>query len=240
MQSTSSRFTRYSVAALLTLAILDLLLPYVTIAILFAVPLALLTAAGYARISWRATLAIVALTYAGYFLKYMLWSPVLDVDYFSFRLVNRTFVAGMICLVAVALEAWRQFNLSREAESQGTYGPLESDAESTLALLFGLPLVLVIAAIDFLLPGEFNVAVLYPIAQVGFALAGSRRELWLSTLGLVVLVVAGYVLGPEAGGSPVMFFWINRGLTITLLLMLATILHFRMGAIPRRAARMAY
>lgn len=217
-----------SIGGMLALLVcLDVLIPRATISILYAIPLLLLAKAGYARPIWRSTLVFVFLTYGLYFVKYTIWRPEAGAVYFDYRLVNRTFVAVMIWLLAVFVEVWRE-----EQDVAGTMSvddvldPLDSEIQTTLALGLCVPLTLLIAMVDFFLPGHLNVAVLYPLPQLACALAGNRRLLWTTTAVLIVLVFAGYWLGPASREAPETFVRVNRVLTAIVLLCLAVLLHF--------------
>ena len=211
---------------LILLACLDILLPRVTISILYAIPLLLLAKAGYVRPLWRSALVFVLLTYGLYFAKYTIWPPETGAAYFDYRLVNRTFVAVMIWFLAVFMEMWREAqDLAGARSVDELFDPLDSEIQSTLALVLGVPLILLIAVVDFFMPGHLNVAVLYPLPQLACALAGNRRLLWTATALLVVLVFAGYWLGPASEGAPETFVRINRVLSAIVLLSLAVLLH---------------
>lgn len=102
---------------------------------------------------------------------------------------------------------------------------------SAVGLTFAMTAVY--AFLDFSLPGEFNVAILYASSVVAAGWARSRWFLWSTTVLSVVLCYAGLAFGPVPPDGLLGAFYINRSFVAFGLLVLAAIVHQRMDAVEQ-------
>ena len=70
-----------------------------------------------------------------------------------------------------------------------------------LGMLIAMPTVVVIALVDGLTPGNFNMAVLYVVPLVTCAWVRSVRLLWTMCVLLQVLAIGGLFWGPPPDGG---------------------------------------
>ena len=73
--------------------------PHFQFSVLYAIPLTLLACYGQLRALRWLTLVVIALAFITYFLKFWLEPPATGPQFLSFRIVNRSMVAGMLWLL---------------------------------------------------------------------------------------------------------------------------------------------
>ena len=217
------------------IAIVDVLAPRITVSILYGIPLILVVRAGYVRPLWRFTAMLILLTIGMHFLKSTLYPPDSGPIYLNFRLVNRAFVAVMLWLMAQILQMWVGSDRQRQLELNEPYRASEDENDATLAVLLCIPLALIIALVDLLLPANFNLAILYPIPLLICAWTRNRALLWSTLAVLLLLTAAGYQFrhGP-IDGTLVPAMRTNRILSAVLTTAVTVVLHFWIGLSARR------
>jgi hypothetical protein len=169
------------------------------------------------------TALLVALTVRGYVIKttsFLTSAPPLV----SYRLLNRSLVASILVLTAIALHS-----LCRrvgERTEHDDFDRLLHSVSSLLVALLGAVAAAAILAADLLTPGEYNVPILYGVPIVLIAAAGSERLIWLSAIGLALLSVLGFVAGPAPDVAPGFLKWavVNRSLAVCAVFGLAFLL----------------
>lgn len=103
--------------------------------------------------------------------------------------------------------------------------PLPSTPFASIILVTSL--VAIFAAIDFIVPGEVDVAILYGLCVGLCAWSRSPRFLWAIAAACVILTFAGLTFGPApiTGDSALRLFWIDRTIVAVKLLVLAACVH---------------
>ena len=231
----AKRVTAFALLIVVWIAVVDLLWQYTNMSILYVVPLALLAMTGGLRSLWRSVALLVLLTYAIYFLKYSLNRPD-DVEsvYLNFRLVNRTLVAASLVGLAYIFAMWIRWTADQsDPELTSSIQFQERELSATLAALCCVPLVLVIAGIDFVAPATYNLAILYPIPLFICMWLQSRRLLWGMLAFLLVLSAAAHFWGsaPPADAVPDVLLLRSRVIAAAGLIVLTALLSL---AIVRR------
>jgi hypothetical protein len=193
------------------IAIVDVLYPHFSFAILFAIPLVLLAHMGRPRLMWAATFVFVALTFIEYFVKATLHPPETGPQYFSFRLLNRALVAAMMCLLGMAMRFWMSTEteepppatpaLRREQRLWFRATALNRKFDARLASFIFPVLIIWIAITDLVLPANFNFAILYAIPLFISAWTRSRTVLWIVLAVVLLLTIVCYSYGPVATGG---------------------------------------
>jgi hypothetical protein len=123
------------------------------------------------------TALLVALAFLGYVIK-TTWFLTSAPPLVSYRLLNRSLVASILVLTAIALHS-----LCRrvgERTEHDDFDRLLHSVSSLLVALLGAVAAAAILAADLLTPGEYNVPILYGVPIVLIAAAGSERLIWLS------------------------------------------------------------
>jgi hypothetical protein len=169
------------------------------IAVLYVVPLLLITFSGSPSSVSRAVKWFVLLNYAGYFVKNTIAPPFPEESYFDFRLVNRTILAGTLFVMGRALQNWMIWKREQaDPELPAAFKNQDREIGETLAILCCAPLILAIAAIDFLAPANYNIAILYPVPLFICVWTRSRWLPWAMLAALLVLTAAAFTLGPAS------------------------------------------
>jgi hypothetical protein len=225
-----------AVAMVFCIAPADVVFTHFQLSILYAIPLTLLGCFGHLRaLRWLALL-VIGFTFLTYFPKYWLYPPLVGAQFINFRLVNRFLVISMLWLLARVLGLWLEAKDYR-------HDPLWSDEldrahsriSAMLGMLIAMPTVVVIALVDGLTPGNFNLAVLYTVPLVACAWVRSKRLLWTLFVLLQVLAFGGLLWGPphpDAAMTP--FVWFNRIMNAVMMLIVTGLLHYSMRA-PQQA-----
>jgi len=91
------------------------------------------------------------------------------------------------------------------------------------------------AAVDFIVPGEINVAIFYVLSVVAAGWSRSRRLLWLMTAICIGLTYAGQTFGPppSEGSAALWAFYVNRSFVTLGLLIIAAVVDLRMQSVKR-------
>ncbi len=175
------------------ISIADLCWPQTNLATLYVVPLLLIASRGGLEPLHRTVALLVLLTYAIYFLKNTIRTGISSESYFDFRLVNRTMVAVMIIAMGQVLRMWIvRLREQADRELPAVFRYTDQDISETLAILSCIPLFVLIAAIDFLAPSNYNLAILYPIPLFICAWTRSRRLLWVTLVMLLTLTAVAH------------------------------------------------
>jgi signal transduction histidine kinase len=98
------------------------------------------------------------------------------------------------------------------------------------AMILAVSLTALFAAIDFVVPGEVNVAILYGLCVGVCAWSRSPRFLWAIAAASAILTFAGLFFGPApiTGRNVLHLFWIDRAFVAVKLLILAVFVHLWM------------
>jgi hypothetical protein len=214
-----------AIAVFLALSALDLCLPNISFTVLFAVPLLLLVSrvAKIHHVWWYVALFVLA-TYMLYFVKYLLIYGRDPSTLWNFRLFNRTFAAVMLALLGIATQAWLYWQHERLLLTYLDQTD-EDEVNATAGLVGCIGLGLLITAVDFVSPANFNLPILFAVPIYLVSWLRDRRSLWITALVLIGLTWIGYFLTPpatETGLEP--YLMVNRMLVTTTLLLLAGIL----------------
>ena len=87
--------------------------------------------------------------------------------------------------------------------------------------------------LDFTVPGEFTVAILYASSVVASGWTGSARFVWGTTLACIALTYSGLAFGPQPPEGLLPAFYINRSLVALGLLLIAVLVQQRQQMIYR-------
>ncbi len=196
--------------------------------VLFAVPLTLLACSGQPRVMRWLTPLFIALTFICYFLKFWLVPPTTGPQYLNFRLINRVMVAGMLWLLAKVLGMWLEMdNYRRDPLWSDEFDQAHGQISAMLGMLITMPTVVVVALIDALTPGHFNLSVLYVVPLVMSAWVRSVRLLWTLWALLEVLAIGGLYWGlPPDSDEPFYRFLHARIFNGVVMLIVAALLHY--------------
>jgi hypothetical protein len=198
------RGTAISLLIVAWIAAVDLMWQKTNLSILYIVPLTIMVVSGRRQALWRFVGLLIFLTYAIYYSKYAI-APADDTEatYLNFRLVNRTLVAASLLGIAYVLSIWVRWRTDQaDLELPSSVQIQERELSATLALVCCIPLVILIAGIDFIAPATYNLAILYPIPLFLCVWMQSRRLLWGVLVCLLLLSAAAFTFGgpipPEA------------------------------------------
>ena len=105
----------------------------------------------------------------------------------------------MIVVMAHALNRWTDWQAEQlDPEVPENLRSQNQEITATFAMLCCAPLVVLIATIDFLMPANYNLAILYPIPMFIVGWTSSRRLLWAMLAVLLTLTAAAYLWGPRS------------------------------------------
>jgi hypothetical protein len=230
-------------AMIVVIAVLDTLEIWVglklNLAILYIVPLIIYAHTHKSRrLLWLAALLIL-LTYAKFAFLYntprwmgddhILWRA---------RLLNRSFVAIMIALIALLLSRWRQIRSRWEiakgplanVQEQGTllhetFTAMEQGSAALVAAVLALGLFVTDLTVA---PGEINMPILYLVPLVVVGLTCRRSILWITAVVLIVFAIVGYHWGPAPQVENNLWGWLasNRSLACAAIALTAALLRF--------------
>jgi len=228
-------------AVLLTLVpfVLDVVLAWTNLAILYVLPLFVAARAGRPRVIAVFAAVLVGLTYGGYLLEVLYLSPAPP---FTFRIVNRTIVATAVVVSALLLRWWMRWReqagtrvgpVRHGDQDQAVYDEVIAIVERLLAGMACAAYVAAVAAGDLLAPGEYNLPILYAIPVLLAGLTHSRAFLWATAAVLLLLVPAGYKFGPPPNlpESVLTFVLTNRALAAFAIVVLTLSVHVWMRRI---------
>jgi hypothetical protein len=217
-----------AIAMVPCIALAAVFVPNFGFSILYVIPLTLLGCSGQLRAMRWMTPVVVALAFITYFLKFWLDPPATGPQFLNFRIVNRAMVAGMLWLLSRVLGMWLQVDHYRQ-------DPLWSDEfdrahgqmSAMVGMLIAMPTVVVIALMDALTDGQFNLAVLYVVPLVTCGWARSLRLLWTLCGLLEVLAIGGLYWGPPpSGDEPFQRYLQNRIFNGVVMIVVAGLLHY--------------
>ncbi len=186
---------------MLAIAVADVLIPRVTVAIFFAIPLVIVARRREFPGLWTLTLCAIALTFGDFLLKSLLYSPANGPEFFDYRLLNRTLAASMLLATAAMI----RMVVDVEGGLRDLPWPDEFICEEQKSILWmlvwlGLPVLGVLVMLDFLTPAEFNWPILYAALIVTCALLRNRKLLWISAFVLSVADAGGLLRRPSQSG----------------------------------------
>ncbi len=212
------------------IALAAVFLPYFQYSVLYAIPLTLLACSGQRRaLNWVA-LAVLALALITFFLKFWWQPPDAGPQFFNFRLINRLMVVAMLWLLSKVLSLWLEANEYRHDPLwSDEFDRTQSQVGAMLGMLIAMPTVVVIALLDGLTPGHFNLAVLYVVPLVTCAWARNPRLLWTLCLLLEVLAIGGLYWGPQPDADePFQRFLQSRIFNGGVMIIVTALLHYWM------------
>jgi hypothetical protein len=244
----SSQVRRRMVVAGLVLIplVLDLLTTRVNLPILFSIALLVAAQGGDRRLVRRIAIPLALLVFAGYVFEFR---DVLFTEpqrMLSYRLLNRTLVAIAILLMAGLLSLQLQF---RERVEQGwpahrrdkgreEFEEILRSIEGLVAVLIAAMLILCVMLADLLVPGQFNLPILYALPLVVAAWSLSRTLLWSLVLILLMLSSIGFAYGraPTTQVVGMEILLTNRTLALFAIVGIGLALHFWIGRVsPSRS-----
>jgi hypothetical protein len=181
------------------IAIVDVCWPRTNLSILYVIPLLVTAWTGDLQPLRRSVGLPMLLTYVGFVSKYLLYATS-DDYFFNYALFNRTLTVVMLSALGCILVKWIDWRREQLLDSETPEYLRRQDREvsATLAMLCCAPLVTLIAAIDFLVPANYNLAILYPIPLYICGWTSNRRLLWSMLAVLLVLTAVAFEFGPTA------------------------------------------
>jgi hypothetical protein len=196
--------------------------------ILYAIPLTLLACYRQVRALRWVTLVAIAFTFITYFVKYWLIPPESGPQFLSYRIVNRSMVIGMLWLLSRVLEMWLEADHCRpDRQSSVEFDRAHTQISAMLGMLIAMPTIVVIALLDALIPGQFNLAVFYAVPLITCAWTRNARLLWTLFVLLQVLAIGGLYWGPQPYGPDAFRHALqNRVLDGAMMLVVAGLLHY--------------
>lgn len=96
------------------------------------------------------------------------------------------------------------------------------------AATFTIATAALIAAADFVLPGDINAAIFYGLSVTMAGWTRSRPFLWITTAICALLSIGGLALGPQPAADIIGALYINRCFVVAVLLAIAGIVQQRM------------
>ncbi|HEX3726765.1 MAG TPA: hypothetical protein VHV08_11005 [Pirellulales bacterium] len=203
--------------------------------ILYVAPLVLLARDGRPLKVWRVVAILVALVYGVYFLKNAFNPPPVRWRHFDFRVINRTITAIMLLALGRMFQVWIRWREEQsDAELPESFRNQDQEISETFAIACCVPMVCVIALLDFLSPAHYNIAILYPVPLLICGWTQSRRLVWGTLAILLALAIAAFTLGFPTTVPNVDFgLQRNRLLAMSAMLIVAVALHQGMRQDPR-------
>jgi hypothetical protein len=211
------------------LVALDLSLPKVSFAVLFALPLLVLASrtTGVRRI-WPHVILLIVAIYASYYIKYRWLLVDEQLPLLSARLFNRTFAAVMLVLLAGTADAW--FFWQRERAVLDSLERHDEDEVNSAAALIGcIGLASLVFVLDLICPADINAPIFFIVPLYLSSWVGKRRVLWLTAAAVIVLTLVGYLTSLPPNGTPgSIYLVVNRTMVVAAILIMTTILDFRL------------
>ena len=210
------------------IALAAVFIPNFPFSVLYAIPLTLLACSGQRRALHWMTPVVIALTFIAYFAKFWLEPPATGPQFLNFRIVNRAMVAGMLWLLSRVLRMWLEVeHYRRDPLWSNDFDRAHGQISAMLGMLIAMPTVVVIALVDAVTPGHFNLAVLYVVPLVTCAWVRSIRLLWSLCALLEVLAIGGLYWGlPPASDEPFQNFLRGRVFNGIVMVIVAGLLHY--------------
>lgn len=214
-----------AIGLFILIAALDLCWPNVNFSMLFSVPLLLLArASGRVHWIWWYLALLVVSVYSIYFVKYQFIHQQSLPSLWNFRLFNRTFAVIMLTLLGIAAQAWIFWQYERTQLSYLDRSD-EDEVNATAGLVGCVGLGLLITAIDFVSPANYNLPILFVVPLYLVSWLRNQRCLWAAAAIFICLTWIGFFLTPS---STVLGFEhyliINRALVSLALVALSTTL----------------
>jgi hypothetical protein len=217
------------------IAVTDLIWPLTNASVLYVVPLTLMAVTRGKRPLWRFVGLLIFLTYGIFVLKYAI-GDVFGVELVSqsFRLFNRTMVAISLVGIAYVLKLWFRWTTDQaDLELPSNVQYQERELSATLSLLCCVPLVILIASVDIMVPAHYMLAILYPIPLFLCMWTQSRRLQWGMLVVLLVLSATAHLLGPPGPDDVSNVVLVrNRLIAAAGLIALAGLLSWTIGPRP--------
>jgi hypothetical protein len=201
------------------------------LSILYVIPL---VAVGRTR-NRRRLFALAAILVAAAFLGYVIKASLVLAGHgppvISYRLLNRTLVASVIVVTAFVL-GWL-YGGQQEDEPRGKddfdelLESLRPMLLTSFAAFIAAPLLAIaILAADVLVPGQYNLPILYGLPIVLISSVGSERLMWGAAVILSGLSLVGYFAGPAPEVAHGFETWaiVNRVLAVFAVVGLAILL----------------
>ncbi len=224
----SSGYLYAAIGLALAIAAADVLVRGMTASVLYAIPLILLARSGYVRRLRRIVVLLLVADFISHFVKTAFWSTTVPPEYLDFRLVNRTFVAVMLLLLAFLLECWQWTERIRlDFELSESWRREEDENDETLAVVICLPLMLGIFVVDLLSPANYNLAILYLVPLVVCVWMRRPRILWAIVGLAAVLAAMDLAFGAPVTNPKVHFLVVvmNRCVAMAAMALVAAMLH---------------
>lgn len=217
-----------AIAMVPCIALAAIYVPNFGFSILYAIPLTLLGCSGQLRAMRGMTVVAIALTFITYFLKFWLDPPATGPQFLNFRIVNRFMVASMLWLLSKVLGLWLQVDQYRQdPRLSDEFDRAHGQMSAMLGMLIAMPTVVVIALLDALTDGHFNLAVLYVVPLVTCGWARSLPLLWTLCGLLQLLTIGGLYWGPPPSGTePFQRFLQSRIFNGAVMIIVAGLLHY--------------
>ncbi|HTM53922.1 MAG TPA: hypothetical protein VL175_07815 [Pirellulales bacterium] len=213
------------------IAVADICSPRTNLSVFYIVPLLMLADVRGLRYVGRAVGLFVVLTFAAYQIKKMMDPIGPSVSYFHFSLLNRVFVALMLIAVAYVMRLWVRWREEQSIEElpEG-FRREDREISETLAVLCCVPLISLLGIVDYFLPANYNLAILYPIPLFIAVWTRNRVLLWALLAALLALAVFAQWAGPPATDpDAVSTMFRNRVMALFALVAVTVILHRWIG-----------
>jgi len=239
----SDRFPYWALAAVCLVAFLDVVTSGVTMPVLYTVPILIYALSHRRRWLWLLAALSVIFTFGGLAIKAHFFPLPIGQRNFGWRLVNRSFASGAVCLSAALLYYWVGFydvikDLATRADENNhpgdstAFSQVLQSVTVILATIVGGALTACILIADLLSPPPANFPILYAVPLILVALwLESRRVMWYLLPFMLVFTVLGELWGPPISMTPVSpkSIVINRAFAVGALILVAIILHVRLG-----------
>jgi hypothetical protein len=164
--------------------------------------------------------------------KYLVVHPSEPLPVWSYRLFNRTFAALSIALLGVATQAWLYWQHERSLLTYLDQAD-EDEVNSTAGLVGCIGLGLLIAAIDFVSPANFNLPILFAVPLYLVSWLHDRRSIWIAAAAFVGLTWLGFFVTPPSTVRGLEFtFLVNRAIVSGSLIAMALVLSYQLRVRP--------
>jgi len=242
-ESSSLRLLALPAALTLAIAACDLVTLDINFAILYILPLVLVSRTHRPRVLWQWALALVLLTFAGYVAgvrggQIKAWH-----DLLNFRLVNRSMVAFALISSAGLLHIQiglrelmnrRSRLVPASAVDEHVFDDIVASFDRFATSVLCVVLMAMVTLTDVLTPPQFNIPILFCLPLVAAARIRQRWIVWAIVPLLFLLAVVGLYLGPRQVPVGVTnALMINRLIASLVLIGVAIILHGWIGSRSR-------
>ncbi|HTL28150.1 MAG TPA: hypothetical protein VL282_02970 [Tepidisphaeraceae bacterium] len=233
------RLMLIAAAMVAIIAVCDFATFNINFAIIYLLPLLLVSQLHRPRMVWQWAIALAILAYAGYFAgvhgsEIKQWS-----DLIGYRLVNRSLEVGTLLSVAALLHIEislreltdRRAKLARPGDvDEHVFDQIIASFDRFATTILCILMIGLVTLTDVLTPPQFNIAILFCLPLVASARMHKRAIVWLTLPLLIVLAIAGLYLGPRP--LPVHIkdiLVLNRLIACLVLIGVAIILHVWIG-----------